>query len=50
MAHHASGTFTVDIKPLTPPPAEGLGRLSINKKMMGDLEGSTRRDVYTLPD
>ena len=41
MAHQAHGTFTVDIKPLTPPPAEGLGRFSINKKLVGDLEGST---------
>jgi hypothetical protein len=50
MAHHAYGTFTVDIKPLTPPPAEGLSRLSINKKMMGDLEGSTKGEMFSGGD
>lgn len=31
LTHHAHGTFTVNVQPLTPPPAEGLGRYSINK-------------------
>ena len=34
----AQGTFTVDIHPLSPAPAEGLGRFSINKTIHGDLE------------
>jgi hypothetical protein len=50
MPHHAHGTFTVDIKPLLPPPAEGLGRLSIDKKMTGDLEGSTKGEMFTAGD
>ncbi|HEY2782426.1 MAG TPA: DUF3224 domain-containing protein [Steroidobacteraceae bacterium] len=48
--HHASGTFTVDIKPLTPPPAEGLGRLSINKKIVGDLNGATTGEMFSGGD
>ena len=50
MTHHARGTFTVDIKPLTPPPAEGLGRFSIDKTLSGDLEGSTRGEMFTGGD
>lgn len=50
MSHHAQGTFTVDIKPLTPPPAEGLNRLSINKKLTGDLEGVTRGEMFSGGD
>lgn len=47
---HARGTFTVDIKPLTPPPAEGLSRLSIDKKMSGDLDGSTKGEMLSGGD
>jgi hypothetical protein len=50
MAHHARGMFTVDVKPLTPPPAEGLSRLSIDKKMAGDLEGSTKGEMFSGGD
>jgi hypothetical protein len=50
MTQHARGTFTVDIKPLTPPPAEGLTRLSINKRMSGDLEGSTTGEMFSGGD
>ena len=50
MTHHARGTFTVDIKPLTPPPAEGLGRFSIDKTISGDLEGSTKGEMFTGGD
>ena len=50
MPHHALGTFTVDVKPLTPPPAEGINRLSINKKLIGDLEGSTTGEMYSAGD
>ena len=48
--HHARGTFTVDIKPLTPPPAEGLARLSINKKIVGDLDGATIGEMFSGGD
>ena len=50
MTHHARGTFTVDIKPLPPPPAEGLGRFSIDKTISGDLEGSTKGEMFTGGD
>jgi hypothetical protein len=39
MPHHAQGTFTVDIKPLSPAPADGLSRFSIDKQIHGDLQG-----------
>jgi len=47
---HARGTFIVDVKPLTPPPAEGISRLSINKKMTGDLDGSTKGEMFSGGD
>jgi hypothetical protein len=50
MTHHARGTFTVDIKPLSPPPAEGLGRFSIDKTMTGDLVGTTKGEMFTGGD
>lgn len=50
MSHHARGTFTVDIKPLTPVPAEGLSRFSIDKKIAGDLEGSTKGEMLSGGD
>ena len=37
MTQHAHGTFTVSVKPLTPPPAEGLSRFSLDKEIHGDL-------------
>jgi len=48
--HHALGTFTVDVKPLTPPPAEGLGRFSIDKQMHGDLEATTKGEMFSGGD
>ncbi len=50
MIHHARGAFTVDIKPLSPPPAEGLGRFSIDKTLTGDLQGSTKGEMFTGGD
>ncbi len=50
MSHHAHGTFTVDVKPLTPAPAEGLGRFSINKQIHGDLEATTRGEMFSGGD
>ena len=43
---NANGTFTVDIRPLTPPPAEGLSRYSINKVIHGDLEATTQGEMF----
>ena len=48
--HHAHGTFTVDVKPLTPPPAEGLGRFSIDKQIHGDLEATTKGEMFSGGD
>jgi hypothetical protein len=45
MPHQAHGTFTVSVKPLTPPPAEGLGRFSIDKQIHGDLAAIRSREL-----
>ena len=50
MSHHARGSFTVDMKPLTPPPAEGLSRFSIDKKLTGDLDGTTQGEMFSGGD
>ncbi len=50
MPHHAHGTFTVDVRPLTPPPAEGLGRFSINKQIHGDLEATSKGEMFSAGD
>jgi hypothetical protein len=46
----ASGPFTVKIAPLTPAPAEGLGRFSINKEIHGDLEATTKGEMFSGGD
>ena len=48
--HHAHGTFTVKVVPLTPPPAEGLGRFSINKEIEGDLVATTKGEMFSGGD
>lgn len=50
MPHHAAGTFTVKIEPLTPAPAEGLARFSINKEIHGGLEATTRGEMFSAGD
>jgi hypothetical protein len=50
MTHHARGAFTVDVKALTPSPAEGLYRFSIDKMLTGDLKGTTRGEMFTGGD
>jgi hypothetical protein len=47
MTQHAHGTFTVNIQPLTPAPAEGLGRYSIDKQIHGDLEATTKGEMFS---
>jgi hypothetical protein len=47
---HAKGTFTVDIRPLTPPPAEGLARFSIDKQIHGDLEAASKGEMFSGGD
>ncbi len=44
--HHAHGTFTVDVHPLSPSPAEGLSRYTINKVMHGDLEATSKGEMF----
>jgi len=48
--HHAHGTFTIAMKPLSPVPAEGLGRFSIDKVIHGDLEATTKGEMYSGGD
>jgi hypothetical protein len=50
VVHDAHGTFTVDVRPLTPAPAEGIGRYSINKTIHGDLEATTVGEMFTSGD
>src|SRR5690348_14069454 len=50
MLHHAHGTFTVDIRPLAPAPAQGLSRFSIIKQIHGDAEGSSVGEMFTGGD
>ena len=47
---HAHGTFTVDVRPITPAPAEGLARFSIDKQIRGDLEATTRGEMISAGD
>jgi len=44
--HHAHGTFTVDVHPLAPAPADGLSRYTINKVIRGDLEATTKGEMF----
>ncbi len=48
--HHAVGTFTVKVVPLTPAPAEGLARFSIDKEIHGDLEATTKGEMFSGGD
>jgi hypothetical protein len=50
MTHHAHGAFTVNIQPLTPAPAEGLSRFSIDKQIHGDLEATTKGEMFSGGD
>ncbi|MGC9988162.1 MAG: DUF3224 domain-containing protein [Terriglobales bacterium] len=50
MTHHARGTFTVKMLPLTPAPAEGISRFSIDKEIHGDLEATTKGEMFSGGD
>ena len=50
MTQHARGTFTVKIQPLTPAPAEGILRFSIDKEIHGDLEATTKGEMFSAGD
>jgi hypothetical protein len=47
---HAHGTFTVDVHPLLPAPADGLSRYTINKVLHGDLEATTKGEMFGAGD
>lgn len=47
---HATGTFSVQVKPLTPAPAEGLSRFSIDKEIHGDLEATSKGEMFAGGD
>jgi hypothetical protein len=50
MTHHARGNFTVKVQPLTPAPAEGIARFSIDKEIHGDLEATTKGEMFSAGD
>jgi len=50
MTLHAHGTFTVAVLPLSPAPADGLNRYSINKDIRGDLVASTHGEMFSGGD
>ena len=50
MSLHAHGTFTVKVLPLTPAPAEGLTRYSIDKQIQGDLQATTKGEMFAGGD
>jgi hypothetical protein len=50
VSHAAHGTYTVDLRPLTPAPAEGLGRFSMIKQIHGDLEATSVGEMFSGGD
>ena len=50
MPLHAHGTFTVKVSPLSPAPADGLSRFSIDKVIHGDLEATTKGEMFSAGD
>lgn len=50
MTHHAQGIFSVDVHPISPSPAEGLGRYSIDKQIHGDLEATSKGEMFSGGD
>jgi len=50
MTQHARGTFTVEMKPLSPAPAEGIARYSGTKEIHGDLEATSKGEMFSAGD
>ncbi len=46
----AKGTFTVEMKPPASGPAEGLARFSMEKKIHGDIEGTSTGEMISGGD
>ena len=47
---HAHGTFTVDLNPLAPAPAEGITRYTSAKVIHGDLEATSKGEMFSGGD
>ena len=45
---HALGTFTVDVRPVSPAPAEGVSRYSLHKQIHGDLEATSKGEMLAF--
>ena len=50
MPQAARGTFDVKVQPLPAPDMEGVARFSINKTIHGDLEATTKGEMFTAGD
>ena len=50
MTHQARGTFTVEMKPVTPSLADGVSRFSSEKQIHGDLEGTGKGEMLSAGD
>jgi hypothetical protein len=50
MTHHAQGTFTVKMTPMTPAMAEGVSRFSIDKEIHGDLDATSKGEMLAGGD
>ncbi len=50
MKQIAKGTFTVDMRPAGPGPAEGLARFSAEKQIHGDLEATSKGEMLSGGD
>ena len=50
MTYHATGMFTVDVHPLSPPPAEGISRFSTDKQIHGGLEATSKGEMFSAGD
>ena len=48
--HHAHGTFSVKVAPLTPAPIESISRYSLEKELNGDIEGTSRGEMMGAGD
>jgi hypothetical protein len=50
MTHTAKGNFTVEMRPVTPAPADGLARFSIDKQLHGGIEGTSKGEMFSGGD
>ena len=50
MSHHARGSFEVKMQPLPTSEVPGVARFSIDKTIDGDLEATTKGEMYTAGD